>query len=123
MDQDFRDTVAAMIEEQGEAWLAVDEFPDRGDELNAVVLTDGPQRCFRLVFRDGKWLTLEGNMSSSELAEFFAAFGSHWALTLHSWVETSGLLVPIRAFIKNGRRKSGFSISLDLTRSYEQKAA
>lgn len=127
MKRDFQETIATMIAEQGDLWLAVDDFENRSDDHNAVIVTDGPDHCYRLVFRDGRWLILQDRMTSSEAAEFFAAFGSHWIVVLSSWIEagvSSGSeLVPIRAFIKNGRKRGGFSISIDIAKTVAQKAA
>lgn len=108
------ETIDAMIKEQGEVWL--DALPDRSTSRNAVVVTDDPTHCYRLMFRDGQWIKVEDVLTTAEMASFFAAFGSHWHILLWSLIEASGRLIPIRAFIANGRKaRCGFSISIDAT--------
>lgn len=111
---EFQSTIDAMITEQGEAWLDV---LDRSESRNAVIVTDNPDHCFRLTYREGKWIKSKDRLTAGEMAEFFAAFGSHWHILLWSHVEASGELIPVRAFIKHGRkgRGGGFSISVDAT--------
>lgn len=46
----------------------------------------------------------------SDAAEFFAAFGDHWTYWIGALLMLSSN-VPLRAFIKNGRRE-GWSISI-----------
>ena len=114
--RDFNKTIDAMIKEQGEAWL--DVLPDRSTTWNAVVITDSPSHCYRLMFRENQWIRVEDALTHGEMASFFAAFGSHWNLLLWSWIEASDRLVQIRAFIANGRKpRSGFSISIDASQS------
>lgn len=122
----IEDTIDAMIAEQGEVWL--DAIPDRSTTWNAVVITDSPRYCYRVMFRDGKWEKLHECLTDSELAAFFAAFGSHWNILLSSWVECGTLngdsLVPIRAFISNGRKAgSGFSISVSTAEKLKAETA
>lgn len=113
---DFNETIDAMIKEQGEIWL--DALPDRNTTWNAVVVTDSPSHCYRLMFREGQWVRVEDALTHEEMASFFAAFGSHWKILLSSWVESSDGLIPIRGFIANGRKpRSGFSISIDTSQS------
>jgi hypothetical protein len=113
---DIHVTIAAMIKEQGETWL--DVLPDRSTTRNAVIVTDNPTHCYRLMFREGQWVTVEDALSTKEMADFFAAFGSHWNILLWSWLEASNSLVRVRAFIASGRKPySGFSISIDASQS------
>jgi len=120
---DIEITIDAMIAEQGEVWLGV--LSDRSSSHNAVVVTDSPRYCYRLMFRNGQWEKLHDSLSDRELADFFAAFGSHWNILLFSWVDAGGgSRIPIRAFIANGRKpRSGFSISIDATRTLKVEAA
>jgi len=118
----IEETIDAMIAEQGEVWL--DALADRGAKHNAVIVTDSPRYCYRLMFRQGQWEKLHDQLSDRELANFFAAFGSHWNILLWSWLEASGGLVRVRAFIANGRKPgSGFSISIDATQTLKAEAA
>lgn len=123
MDVQFQKVVDAMLAEQGESWLQNGSFKNRSEMRNAIVITDSPDRCWRLVHVDGFWQQHLDRLHRDESAEFFAAFGSHWPILLHSFVK-AGDLVPVRAFIKNGRKKGGFSISIEpAVKGSEAKAA
>ena len=114
----LNETIDAMIKEQGESWL--EALPDRTTTWNAVVITDSPDHCYRLKFWDGEWVKVKSSLTNEELASFFAAFGSHWKVLLSSWLTSTSGLVPIRAFIANGRKpRSGFSISIVISKSFQ----
>lgn len=113
-EKTYDETIDEMIAEQGEVWLSCPDFRNRSEVNNAVVVTDRPDHCFRLFVKDGKWVKLEDKLSIDELEEFFAAFGSHWHIIMNSKVQTSdNVYCKVRSFIKHGRRRSGFSISIE----------
>lgn len=100
--------------ERGDYWIEVPGLEDRSQSWNAVIITDSPNRCLRLTYHNGDWQKYADTLTDVELGEFFAAFGSHWAVLLNSWIGAPEP-VRVRAFIKNGRKRGGFSISLDMT--------
>lgn len=105
-------TIRAMIAEQGDMWA--DAVAERHERYQAVVIADGPSRCWRLTrnIGDTEWTIEEDKLDENELASFFAAFGSHWKLLLGAQVGDAHY--PVRAFIKNGRKKTqGWSISIE----------
>jgi len=113
MRDEFEKVVDEMIAEQGEAWLGCPDFENRTDQSNAVIVANTPERCYRVFRYNGQWVKVIEPLDSEEMAGFFAEFGHHWRLTINSLVETSSGYCRIRAFIKNGRRKSGWSFSID----------
>lgn len=108
----FDNTVTDMIAEQGAIWAECPDFENRTEISNAVIVTDNPDRCYRLFLRDGVWNRIEDRLTWNELAQFFAAFGTHWTLLRGVRLDTTSGPAPIRAFIKNGRIRGGWSVSI-----------
>lgn len=103
------EVIEEMITEQGDSWLH-SYSGDRALAYHAVVITDNPERCWRLTHDGTQWRITQSTLGLAELADFFAAFGSHWQLMFGSrfMAGTSEGERPyqVRAFIKNGRKRT-----------------
>lgn len=96
-----------MITESGETWR---ECHDRTQPNSRVIICQRPSRAFYL-----HWIgNVEGNINGwgvqsqplemEDAREFFAAFGSHYYYWIGA-VYSNSLNLPVRAYIKNGRKK------------------
>lgn len=120
---EFYAVIQQMITEQGASSWIHTEGLNRAEMHDAVVVTNDPGHCFRLVCPDPSqpniWHIHHASLDSGELADFFAAFGNHWSVLLNAAVGTPPTM-PVRAFIKNGRKKGrGWSISIDVSAKQE----
>lgn len=107
----FHPTVRAMLHDSAERWLAK---KDRSDVRNRIVICIEPPRGFVLTHgfyeqTDG-WCCEEGVLSGSELADFFAAFGTSYA----AWISATlgSQRYPVRAFIKDGEDDWTWSVEI-----------
>lgn len=105
---DFHPIVQAMLRDSAERWLAT---KDRSARENAITICIEPPRAFVLTHNRylgiKGWVCDEGVLGGFVLSEFFAAFGSSYAL----WLESKlGGQYPVRGFMKDGDREWTFSV-------------
>lgn len=110
---EFDPIVQAMLRDSSERWLAL---KDRSLPENAITICVEPPRAFvltkgHLMGFDG-WACDEGNLSGTELAEFFGSFGAVYPVWLQSKL---GGKYPVRAFIKDGQDDWNFSVDTRAT--------
>jgi hypothetical protein len=115
MNESDKQLLTQMIQESSEMWMQARHRTPFG--ADPIIICRNPERAFYLeraqnyeggiAFEDG-WMVEERPLKMADAAEFFSAFGSLWPC----WRAAKLRDVPVRAFIKNGR-KEGWSISLD----------
>lgn len=101
---DFNPLVQAMLNDSAERWLAK---KDRELTENRITICTEPPKAFVLYHGPHGWICDEGNLSGTELAEFFGSFGAVYPVWLQSKL---GSKYTVRAFIKDGEDDWNFSI-------------
>jgi hypothetical protein len=109
---DFDTTVRAVLRDSAERWLSI---KDRSRPENAIIICLEPPNAFVLSYQDyqregkSRWICDEVILGGTELADFFAAFGSSYTM----WRESNlGGKYPVRAFIRDGQDNWNFSVDM-----------